>query len=69
MRSFRIAALGVVVLVTLFASPIRAQQPVAGVKIAFIRSQTVVESAPGRADAEKVDVLAMYPPGVIENSG
>ena len=52
MRSSRIAALGVVVLVTLFASPVRAQQPVAGVKIAFIRSQTVVESAPGRADAE-----------------
>ena len=55
MRSFRIAALAGVVLVTATATPVRAQQPAAGLKIAFIRSQAVVEQAPGRTDAE-----AMY---------
>ena len=52
MRSFRFAALGGVLLATIAASPVRAQQPAAGVKIAFLRSQAVVEQAPGRADAE-----------------
>lgn len=57
MRSIRFAALstaiGGALLASLAAPTLGAQQP-AGVKIAFLRSQAVVEQAPGRSDAEAV---------------
>lgn len=53
MRSIPFAAVGGALLASLVAPTLGAQQP-AAVKIAFLRSQAVVEQAPGRADAEAV---------------
>ena len=53
MRSIHFAAVGGALLAALAAPTAGAQQP-AVVKIAFLRSQAVVEQAPGRADAEAI---------------